>query len=494
VATVTRWVVSLLSSVLLCGGLSQAVAQLPAFPGAQGFGSTSRGGRGGMVLHVNTLSDSGPGSFRDAVLTAGPRTIVFDISGNIDCRGGSGSADTMYVTQGQVTIAGQTAPGQGVTLMCGVIFEASDIVVRHIRFRPGRAGPGTRHPNDDPGSMSGTQIVGPATGVIFDHVTVSWASDELVAIVTNAEATIQWSIVAEPLTDGGKGLWQGHGFAGGSYDSPSANKATFHHGLIAYASDRNPFVAGSWFQWENMIIYDYEVQANLAPINQPITAQAIGNYYLPGADTPAWGPPIWIWGCGGQVTHCDYPAQSSIYVAGNLEPANRPDNSRPETAILTYFQGGFPVRDTRQPGFPVITTTDAATAKSQVLACAGATMPARDSVDTRVTQQVAQGTGRFVSNDPSEVGGYPDLPVVRRPVGYDTDGDGIPDAWEKAHGLNPLSASDGAAVTADGYTNLEHYLQDAAGDTTPQAAGSLCPTAPPAMGQLPPPRNLRGGG
>jgi parallel beta-helix repeat protein len=475
-----RWLALLgLLIVLVSPPIIQA---LPAFPTAEGFGQDAIGGRNATTIpcHVTSLADFGLGSLRQCILASGARTIVFDTSGNIECLGGSGhDGNTMYVSNGQLTIAGETAPGQGVTAMCGILFlRADDVIVRHFRFRPGAVGSGTRHPMEDPESMTASQING-GKRVIFDHVSISWSTDDSIAIVqdynenNDAVATVQWSFIAEPIRLGGKGADQSKCFAMGSYTSPTDTKATYHHNLFAYCNDRNPFATGSWIQWENNLIFDYGIEANIGPFNTAVTAQAIGNTYQPGLDPAQDVAPISIWGCGGEIADrgaCGRIPSCSIYVHANIHPTFRPNNTYADDAILDHkFDTSFPVITTPQPGFPVLpsTTTDAAAAATAVLASAGALPSRRDPVDTRIANQVNAGTGHWIVNSETEVGGYPTLPILPRAGGYDSDNDGMPDTWEVANGLNPTNAADGQTVTGDGYTNLEHYLHAAAGEDAP---------------------------
>lgn len=447
-----------------------AHAQTPAFPSAEGFGRFAKGGRGGQVIHVTNLNDSGPGSFRAAVEASGPRTVVFDVSGNIDCR------NSIEIINPYLTIAGQTAPGEGVTVMCQLTPKANDLIIRHIRVRPGVVGPGTRHPNLAPGSASGMSVIGqgcesrakgPVNNVILDHVSISWTSDDLSGVYCTGvdNITYQNSIIAESIQYH-DGVWQGKGFLmGGTYSANTSMHVSFHHNLLANNQDRNPFVHAGQLDFVNNVIYNHANPSVFAPFTGQISINAVGNYYIRGPISLQNLPPNGtIRLHGGADVPSNYKAASSIYVNGNLDTVSRPNDSLPQDAVLWKMDGGFTVSATRL-NFPMVTTTSAGIAKEQVLAGAGASKPARDATDARIVNAVLTGTGKYIAQDPAKelAGGYPVLPIVQRPAGYDSDRDGMPDQWEAANGLSTNVADEKADPDGDGYTNLEEFLND----TTP---------------------------
>jgi pectate lyase len=428
-------------------------AQTLAFPGAEGFGRFAKGGRGGQVIEVTNLNDSGIGSLRAALTAQGPRTVVFRVSGTIDLN------NWIRIENPFLTIAGQTAPGDGVTIKGMLDFRTDDVVVRYIRVRPG------------PGSIPSPEVTDAiavtynSNNVILDHVSLSWASDEVASIWGPSDVnniTIQWSIIAESLhcptprhPEGchGKGTLIGGG----------TTNASFHHNLLAHHVDRNPNLTSGNQDIVNNVIYNYgDIGTNLRGLWAVLSANVVGNYYLPGPDSPTKRT-VRLYGGD------SYTASSGVYVEGNIHPVYRPNNSLPETDII-YRGGGQPELPTAGSrfNFSQVTTTDAFQAKIDVLNKAGAILPVRDSVDARVVDDVRNLTGGII-NMPSDVGGYPILSSGTPPA--DNDHDGMPDNWELANGFNPNDASDGLQdANGNGFTNLEEYLngQDSGtGDSIP---------------------------
>ena len=215
-------------ALLTCAG--EVCAQVPAFPGAEGFGRFASGGRGGRVLAVTTLADDGPGSFRAAVREKGPRTIVFRVSGTIRLD------SELVVREGDLTVAGQTAPGDGVCLRnASFRLDADNVIVRHLRFRLGDE----RHAADDAFSANGTRRRMPRN-IIVDHCSMSWAVDECASFYDVADFTLQWCFITESLNRSAHPKGE-HGFGGiwGGW------RASFHHNLLAHHSSRNPRFHGS---------------------------------------------------------------------------------------------------------------------------------------------------------------------------------------------------------------------------------------------------------
>jgi len=438
--------------------VAQASAQEPllAFPGAEGFGRLTKGGRGGPVVEVMNLKDAGPGSLRQALSAMGPRTVIFRVGGIIELQ------NSIRITEPYLTVAGQTAPGDGITIKGGMLdVRTHDVIIRHIRVRPGPGAP-------NPEGADSIQVTRPGShNIILDHVSMSWGVDELFSTWGNANevsnVSVQWSIVSEALhcatpshPEGchGKGVLLGNG----------SSQITFHHNLLIHNDDRNAEIQGGKHDFVNNVIYNWGSHASVhLPYHAPLKMNLVGNYYIPGPSSPL-KPPVRLYGgktFGGRPL---YSASSEIYLKGNLDTLYRPNNSEPETKVLKLINGGFSVAQARFD-YPPVTTTDASQAKIDVLAYAGANglvteedlvLDNRDAIDQRLVNDVLKGTGRII-NDPSQVGGY--APFTSKAAPLDTDHDGMPDTWELGNGLNVEDGSDGSWDTDhDGYTNLEEYL------------------------------------
>lgn len=423
--------------------LAAALPVVPAFPGAEGAGAQTPGGRGGRVLAVTNLADDGPGSFRSAIEAAGPRMIVFKVSGIIDLR------SDLVIRHSRVTIAGQTAPGDGICLRGRSlrIEGAEDVVIRYLRIRPG-AGAGV--------PLDGIEVRD-SRNVIIAHCSISWTVDEALNTWHGVEnLTVQWCLIAEPLHRSvhPKGA---HGYAA----SLGGKNASYHHNLFAHAPARNPSIAGN--HREHTINLDFRCSVifnwqHRTCDGKPVSANFINNYLRPG---PATEP-----GVRRRIARIDdtqkaYGYPSRWHIAGNVmvgAPELSEDNwlgveLDPQVTLaanrsLTAF-----------PSAPV-TTEPAAEAYAFVLQQAGAILPVRDAVDERIVREVSAGVATFsrgIVDNPDQVGGWPlyrsQLPLV------DTDQDGMPDVWERRHGLNVNNPADGIAdPDKDGYTSLEEFL------------------------------------
>lgn len=473
-------VLSLTSPLLFLPPIPEAEAQTTqlAFPTAEGFGRFSKGGRGGYVCHVNTLAQNSTGSkisgtphhqgsFRYCTNLTGERTIVFDRGGTIDLSSGS----RIEITNPNVTVAGQTAPGnQGIQII-GEDFNvwANHAILRYLRIRPGSDVKGP--------SSTGALDLGLANNIIADHMSLSWATDENAEVSNGQDITIQWSILSEGVgcppdsncNSSGYGL-----LATGS----ETNRVTLHHNLFAHNKDRSPRITGGQkTQLVNNVAYNVQAVATSIGANStPLEVNIVGNYYKRYSDAP----------CklfGGANVNNIYTTDSSVYLKGNVSPGDpnyRPDNTYPEDAICDHRQGPPYITIVNTPfNYPALPSeTDAFTAYNQVRNQAGATIPARDDVDTRIVNDVTNGTGNYIT-DPSQVGGFLTFTTVDRPPGYDSDYDGIPNQWEldcssALGGLSPTNSSDGAQiVSSTGYSKLEHFLNELAGDYAAGSCGGL---------------------
>jgi pectate lyase len=424
-----------------------------AFPGAEGFGAYAEGGRGGDVYTVTNVEDSGPGSLREGIRSAkGPRTIVFAVSGLIDLE------SKLKIDRDFITIAGQTAPGDGICVRNYAVEIAADhVIVRYIRSRLG----------DQAGQVSDAITITNGHNIIVDHCSASWSVDETLSC-QSADVdllTVQWCMVTESLRDSvhNKGP---HGYGG----IIGSERQTFHHNLFAHHSSRNPKVTGRRHcevDFRNNVIFNWGFNSCY-----DATASYVNwanNYYK-----------------SGPATKENVRGRIFELLDGDIDPGgpNRPDDSRKYETSL-YAEGNFVY------GFPEISANnwsggialdDGATEEKNrskvafdypsiveqspeeayllVLSDAGASF-ARDGIDRRIVDEVARGEAKLgnagLIDSPDDVGGWPSYRSTEAPT--DSDKDGMPDLWEKANGLNPQKASDRNGYDlSTGFTNLEMYL------------------------------------
>lgn len=453
-------------------------AEIPAFPGAEGGGKFSFGGRGGKVIVVSNLNDDGAGSFRWACEQGGARIIVFNVAGIIRIK------TPVIIRAPYITIAGQTAPGDGVCIAGeSVWINTHDVIIRYMRFRRGETWVGRR---DD--AIGGN----PVGNIMIDHVSASWGLDENMSMyrhmyndstgvteqkLPTVNITIQNSIFAEALD-----TWN-HSFG----STLGGENCTFMRNLWANNTGRNPsigwygifnFVNNVVFNWVHRSIDggDYRAQFNI-----------INNYFQPGPSTPKNTVGHRILKPESGRSKLKYHVYGRAYVNGNImegHPEITKDNWNGGVQIEELANTGPYTEDMKwEKPLPMapLTIVNATDAKQYVLANAGATLPKRDAVDNRITEQVRTGkiaykegvtlpTTQFkhrrlpidsykqgIITDPVQVGGYPEY----KGTAYkDSDSDGMPDDWEKKNGLNPSSAADATqnAKTKTGYTNIEEYL------------------------------------
>ncbi|MBN1419514.1 MAG: pectate lyase [Planctomycetes bacterium] len=417
---------------------ARAAGAVPAFPGAEGFGARATGGRGGRVLEVTNLNDRGPGSLREAAGAAGPRIVVFRVSGTI-------ALESTLRIKSDITIAGQTAPGDGICLKDygADVSGASNVIVRFLRFRPG----------DERGAELDALGGRGGRDIIIDHCSASWSTDECVSFYDNEDVTVQWCLIAESLyhsvhhkgEHGYGGIWGG-------------TNASFHHNVLAHHSSRNPRVAGQQqgVDLRNNVIYNWGFNSLYG--GEESTVNVVGSTYKPGPATR------------GNVRNRILDGEGKggrWYLEGNVvsgDPAVTADN----------WSGGVhrpwaaqDVMRARAP-FPAaaVKTQKAQDAYDRVLAGAGAILPKRDPIDARIIEEVRTGTAHHggawgekkgIIDSQDTVGGWPDLASAKPPA--DGDHDGMPDDWERRHGLDPQDPTDGPADRdGDGYTNVEEYL------------------------------------
>lgn len=428
---------------------------LPAFPGAEGFGRIAQGGRGGDVYHVTTLADSGPGSLRDGIRSAtGPRTIVFDVSGTIQLK------SRVTLDKSFVTIAGQTAPGDGITLRDFTfhIQDAHDIVVRYLRFRLGDE-------NKSQGARGGDDTVNTEDidRVIFDHCSLSWAIDGTHDLRRGGNFTLQWCIVSEALNHSLHNKVGGHAMAASYRDL--SGPITLHHNVFSTCRDRHPTLGSAIgppqyvVDFRNNVIYNWSKggTANFADhfIN------CVNNVWRPGPMTDVTAQPIAMKGSlpdlargylSGNVFEGRTDLTRDNYAALNFERWLKPKGKYAYTGKLADWKADAPDLGANMP-----ITQSAGEAFERVLAQAGASLH-RDAVDTRVIENVRKKQGNLLDSQ-SEVGGWPTL--HSHSALTDNDGDGMPDEWEKTHGLDAHNPEDrNGDRNSDGYTNLEEYLNN----------------------------------
>jgi hypothetical protein len=459
-------------------------AAIPAFPGAQGGGMYSFGGRGGKVFVITNLNDGGPGSVREALEAGGPRIVVFNVAGIINLK------EKIRVRAPYITIDGSSAPGDGVCIAGDTVeLETHDVIIRHMRFRRGSTWVGDR--ND---SIGGN----PIGNIMIDHVSASWGLDENMSMyrhmyqppggskelkLPTVNITIQNSIFSEALNT------YNHSFGStiGGYNS------TFHHNLWACNAGRNPSVGMIYdFTFANNVLFNWR-HRTIDGGDHRSYYSIINNYLKPGPVTPRRdsvryrllkpesrraNPPVDDYG--------------KAYVAGNIVEGNRrvtADNWDGGVQLESIGDSATilpKVRAEKPYPHSYLELEPAEAAYESVLANAGATKPRRDAVDERVVEMVRTGrvtaeprediseqlsevgystqvidaitsmVPKGIITDIREVGGYPEY--SGQPY-EDSDSDGMPNEWETQYGLNPEEASDAADdLNGDGYTNIEDFL------------------------------------
>jgi hypothetical protein len=431
---------------------------LSAFPGAEGFGKSATGGRGGAVYYVTTLNDGdGVGTLRYAIKQSGARTIVFKVSGTIQL------TKRLNIDNGNLTIAGQTAPGDGICVAgYDVVNNADNVIIRYLRFRMGAAN----------GVESDAIWSRGKSNVIVDHCSMSWSTDECASFYEMQNFTMQWCLIAESLKNSlhEKGA---HGY-GGIW---GGRNATFHHNLLAHHDSRNPrFASGenglSPVDYRNNVIYNWG-QTNSAYGGEATDINIVNNYYKPGPATKAsikeriYKPDKKTADDGSGRFVNIIGQYGRLYVSGNYvvgsENATN-DNWKYGIQGITDAEKAA-IKQTSPFAFEPITEHSAATAYERVLSHAGASLK-RDAVDTRVVGEARNGTFTYngsngstkgIIDNQQDVGAWPVLNSLPAPL--DSDSDGMPDAWEVANGLNANNANDRNANTLSSvYTNLEVYL------------------------------------
>lgn len=471
----------------------------PAFPGAEGFGRYVTGGRGGAVYHVTNLNDSGEGSLRWAIGQNGTRTIVFDISGTIRLK------SSLNIKGGNLTIAGQTAPGDGICVAdYPVSIQANNVIIRYMRFRLGN-----RHVTEN--GADGWDGLGAMDqqDIIVDHCSVSWSIDECLSVYGVKNATVQWCISSQSLQDAGHSKGS-HGY-GGNW---GGSGITYHHNLMAHHESRMPRLGPRYttqlderMDMRNNVFYNWA--GNGCYGGEAMNVNIVNNYYKPGPGTAQISSTKQrrIAGIGIRTTQyvTNYTAYKptehvwgKFYVSGNVNSKfadvtgdnwtygiyNQISNSSNDDLYTEVTKDT--IKLDKPIGFVRVTTHPAGEAYRRVLSYAGCSK-VRDAVDQLIVSDTQNGKATYTGagnhlgiidsqedNRPSDAASdwnaWPTLAGDTAPA--DTDGDGMPDTWEIANGLNPNDATDGTVAGADGYTNLENYMNSlVAGITEGQTAG-----------------------
>lgn len=412
--------------------------QVTAFPGAEGFGKFTTGGRGGKIFIVTNLNDSGPGSFREAVKHKAPRTIVFEVSGTIALK------SPLRITTGDITIAGQTAPGDGICLRdYEVSIDADNVIIRYLRFRLG----------DKEGQESDAVKALRRKNIIIDHCSMSWATDECASFYDNENFTLQWCIISESLNHsvhhkgdhGYGGIWGGMG-------------ASFHHNLFAHHTSRNPRFCGARYHkqpekeivdFRNNIIYNW--RSNSVYGGEEGNHNLVNNYYKAGPATNL--------STRSRIVNPLEP-YGKFYVHGNYVVED-------EQVSKDNWDGGVKCDNTEvvraAKPFPVMAIPEqsAEDAYENVLRSAGASH-VRDAIDARIVEEVRAGKAQYGKNkvgiidSQQDVGGWPELTSAPAPV--DADRDGMPDTWEQQKKLNTAVNDASGFDLHEGYTNIEVYF------------------------------------
>ena len=448
----------LIIGLCLCASVSTQ-AQTPAFPEAQGFGAFTKGGRGGEVFIVTTTEDYGvgepviKGSLREAVEAAMSRTVVFEVSGIIELK------RPLVIEDPYITIAGQTAPGDGICLKdYSFSVWADEAIIRYLRVRLGDV---HRLESDaiDIGSVidnSGQLADIPSSNVIVDHCSAGWATDEIFTIGSE-RTTVQWSIISECLY---KSFHPKGGHSMGSVIRGSHGGISLLHNIYVHNNSRNPKLGsdgvspGAVFDVRNNIFYDWGLMPGYSNYDEHVRINLVGNYYKPGPSTHS--NHAIAYRVGGELNRIHVVDN---YHTNNLEAAK--DNGRliavkPDDGTINLISDAFP--------YPPMKHSTGEEIYDLVLVGAGAVLPYRDPVDQRIINEIRTGTGSII-NSQKDVGGWPVYKATKAPA--DKDRDGMADKWERAHGLNTKDSDDHRNdADKDGYTNLEEYLNG----TNPNAA------------------------
>jgi pectate lyase len=423
-------------------------AEIIAFPGAEGAGKFTKGGRGGDVYHVTTLQDSGPGSFREGIESIeGPRTIVFDLSGTIRLK-----KDIKIKNVSYLTIAGQTAPGKGITFADRNlrIENCSHVIARYFRIRLGDE-------NKPDGTSPDCITIEYSNHVMLDHLSLSWGIDGNGDFRGLKHSTLQWLIFSEALHDS---IHEKGSHAMCSSFRESEGFATLHHNIYASSRNRHPSTAGGSevMEFANNLNYNWSGCHNLSGEQYNL----LNNYYKAGLTNGNRLPIRYKSKALKPVSHGYF---SGNHFDGLPEEYNQDnytaidfESSEPDGKYKGTTRDFFEATERFDAGKYKLTRIE--TAQETYESClkqSGCSL-VRDAVDQRLIESIRNNTGKVIDSQ-DEVGGWERYPSVARPPDFDTDGDGMPDEWERTSGLNPDDPADGNQDRDDdGFTNFEDYL------------------------------------
>jgi pectate lyase len=436
-------------------------SQQLAFPTAEGYGKYSKGGRGGVVYEVTNLNDSGEGSLRAAIEASEPRTVVFSVSGTINLD------SPLNIKHPYITIAGQTAPGDGICIRRHPLNIAADhVIIRYLRVRLGDES------GKDYDAVSGRYC----KHIILDHLSSSWSVDECLSVYHCDSITVQWCIISESMSHSNH-VKGSHGF-GGIWGS---NYGTYHHNLLAHHSSRNPRMASGcgYTDYRNNVIYNWgynslyggeKQQAGNARFNFA-EFNIVGNYYKPG---PATRPGELMHRIANPSSRSDDDHGKWFIAANTVEGNTDVSSDNWNGGVHTKLSYGKIKLEEPWPSMPINQQT-AEEAYKTVLENAGAKLPRRDAIDERILKEVQGGYATYqgkgykkesqvaditticgIIDTQEDVGGWPEL--KSGPAPKDTDHDGMPDDWEDKNKLDKTNPDDRNKKSSDGYTMLEIYL------------------------------------
>lgn len=500
------------SGACLCS--TGTCSALPAFPGADGAAGTISGGRGGSVYHVTKVdtdfNDMAVGTLRYGLSQTGKRTIVFDVSGVFqmgraavsgwNANGNGWDTASRLNIPADVTLVGQTAPGPVILAGGTVKPGGTNIIVRNIVFAPGYGNRSFNEPEktpmagDFPDSYVYDALDISGQNVMIDHVTTVYATDETISMNETANnITIQYCNISQgqnyPQADAeASGVkYTGHAL-GSLFQAGSNAKISILHNLYAHQKGRLPRVGtesdaltvagvGAYNDFRNNVFYNWMGTAGTGASGQFAQNNFINNFYLagPGGDDPVGGDSTALTTTSGgtSIFNGSDSANIKVFQSGNVKDTNKDSDPNDPTALSNADFGSSSFQSSAYTQTPYTGVTDtAAAALTRVLDYVGASWWKRSIVDTRLINEVRTGTGKIMAwaDDPfnssasegTEWRALMSTPVTSRPAGFDTDQDGMPDAWETAHGLKPDTADNNGDFDSDGYTNLEEYLNELA--------------------------------
>jgi len=439
--------VAMALSVLAENDFSQSLT--PAFPGAEGSGGYAVGGRFGSVYKVTNLNTEGPGSFADAVSKSN-RIIIFTVSGIINFNGQS-----IDINKDNITIAGQSAPGDGICFkLTSMHIGGKDVIIRHIRSRVGYT-----TENGLPKHKDGLSIdVDNGENIIVDHASVSWASDENLTHANDTKnVTVQFCYIAEGLNYFDPNNQPNRHGLGSIIGSDLAGaEVNFHHNLYAHHEKRSPRFASrdgnrNLVDFRNNVIYDCYDETGLNNPSDSVNANYIGNYLKYGPNTPN-SIKYQLFNIRGKFIRM-YAADNYVFQNSERTADNWKAMAYDDGASLSISQVVSPFETVR------VTTDNAETAYDKVLDIGGAILPSRDINDNRISNDVLNGTGIMVEYE-TDLGKNPWGNFYSLPYPDDADDDGIPDFWEDQYGLDKNNPADNMSIAANGYANIEHYLNN----------------------------------